>query len=101
MVFVEQWSYFNHYKTWKAGKTQVTYRTEYAERIGTRFPKFIEGWEFASLMNEASRNEDKSIPWTDEEIQNSRWIDPYLYPNVDWTDAIYNKTAYQTINTCI
>ncbi len=87
-------------KRGKAGKTQVTYRTEYAERIGTRFPKFIEGWEFASLMNEASMNENKSIPWTDEEIQKFRdRSDPYLYPNVDWTDAIYNKTASQTINT--
>ena len=45
-------------------------------------------------------NENKSIPWTDEEIQKFRdGSDPYLYPNVDWTDAIYNKTASQTINT--
>lgn len=87
-------------KRGKAGKPQVTFRTEYAERIGVRFPNYIEGWEFASLMNEASKNEGKALPWKDEEIQKFRdGSDPYLYPNVNWADAIYNKSANQTINT--
>lgn len=87
-------------KKGKAGKPKVVFRTEYARRIGMRFPDYIQGWEFASLMNEASENEGKPSAWTTQEIQTFRdGTDPYNYPNVDWTDAVYNKTASQTINT--
>jgi TonB-linked SusC/RagA family outer membrane protein len=87
-------------KKGKAGKTQVSFRTEYAEKIGTRFPDYISGWEFASLMNEATANENKPAAWTADQIQTFRdGSDPYNYPDVNWTDAIYNKTTNQTINT--
>lgn len=87
-------------KKGKAGKPQVTFRTEVAELIGTRFPDYIEGWEFASLMNEASYNSGNPNPWTEEEIQKFKdGSEPYFYPNVNWTDAVYRKTANQTINT--
>ncbi len=87
-------------KKGKAGKAQVSFRTEYGNRIGMRFPDYIEGWEYASLMNEASQYEGKPLPWTEEEIQKFRdGSDPYLYPNVNWTDAVYNTVADQTINT--
>lgn len=87
-------------KKGRAGKPQVSFRTEFAELIGTRFPNYIEGWEFASLMNEASYNSGNPNPWTDDEIQIFRdGSEPYFYPNVNWTDAVYKKTSNQTINT--
>ena len=87
-------------KKGKAGKPQIIFRTEVAGLIGMRFPEYIEGWEFASLMNEASYNSGNPDPWTDEEVQKFKdGTDPYFYPNVNWTDAVYKKASNQTINT--
>ena len=43
-------------KRGKAGKTQVTYRTEYAERIGTRFPQIYRRMGIC-ILNERSIHE--------------------------------------------
>src|SRR5690554_4825186 len=40
-------------KRGKIGKPKVTLRTEFANLHGLRFPDYINGFEFASLMNEA------------------------------------------------
>ncbi len=83
------------------GKPQVSFRTESTLLHGLRFPRYIKGWEFANLMNEANIADHNSIiPWADEEIEMFRdGSDPYNYPSVDWTDAVLKKNAYQTINT--
>lgn len=41
-------------KKGRMGKPQVTFRTEWACLHGLRFPEYIDGYEFASLMNEAT-----------------------------------------------
>ena len=87
-------------KKGRAGAPHVTFRTEYAIRQGTRFPDYIDGYEFASLMNEACENEGKPIPWTEYDLQTFRdGSDPYMYPNVNWTDAVYKHVTDQMINT--
>ena len=43
-------------KKGRMGKPQVVFRTEFASLHGLRFPQYISGYEFASLMNEATRN---------------------------------------------
>lgn len=89
-------------KRGKLGKPRVSFRTEMANLHGLRFPQYINGYEFASLMNEAVAHvngPNSSMPWTPEELlkfQNGS--DPYLYPSVNWTDEILKKDAFQTIN---
>lgn len=88
-------------KKGKMGKPQVTLRTEFATLHGLRFPDYINGYEFASLMNEAVSNSGNTtvLPWTQEELVMFRdGTDPYLYPNVNWTNEVLNKNAFQTIN---
>lgn len=86
-------------KKGKKGKPKVTLRTEFANMHGLRFPDYINGYEFASLMNEASRNSNRPEPWTEEDLELFRnGQDPYLHPNVNWTDEVLNKNAFQTIN---
>ena len=81
------------------GKPRITFRTESAQQTGLRFPDYIQGYEFASLMNEASANSGKPLPWTEEDIELFRnGSDPYLHPNVNWTNEVYKKTSDQTIN---
>lgn len=84
------------------GSPKVSFRTESAVLQGLRFPQYINGYEFASMMNEATAHSIGStdnLPWTESELQKYKdGSDPYLYPNVNWVDEILNKTAYQTIN---
>ncbi len=89
-------------KRGKMGKPQVTLRVEAANLRGLRFPDYINGYEFAGLMNEATRHAggpSAQLPWSDEELQKFKdHSDPYLYPDVNWTDEVLNKDAFQTIN---
>lgn len=89
-------------KKGKMGKPQVIFRTEFAMLHGLRFPQYISGYEFASLMNEATRNgggPDATLPWTGEELQKFRdGSDPYLYPDTDWIGDVLKKNSFQTIN---
>ncbi|MBQ7194521.1 MAG: TonB-dependent receptor [Bacteroidales bacterium] len=90
-------------KKGQAGKPKVTFRSEQTHLRGLRFPNYIEGWEFATLMNEACTvplaGGSVAIPWTDEEIETFRdGSDPYNYPSVNWTDEVLKKNAFQSIN---
>ncbi len=89
-------------KRGEMGKPTVTFRTETAILQGMRFPDYINGFEFASLMNEATINTNgntENLPWTNEELELFRdGSQPYKYPNVNWTDEVLKKNAYQTIN---
>ena len=84
------------------GKPKVVFRHESALLQGLRFPKYINGYEFASLMNEAVAHATRGTgtpAWNDDELLKFRdHSDPYLYPDVNWVDEILNKTAYQTVN---
>lgn len=87
-------------KKGKAGKAKITFRTEATNLHGLRFPEYIEGYEFATLMNEACTVSGNALPWNDEQIEKFRdGSDPYLYPNVDWTNEVLKKDAFQTTNT--
>ena len=89
-------------KKGRMGKPQVVFRTEFASLHGLRFPQYISGYEFASLMNEATRNGGgpaASLPWTEEELLKFRdGSDPYLYPDTDWVGDVLKKNSFQTIN---
>ncbi len=82
------------------GRPKVSLRMEATQLHGLRFPDYIGGYEFATLMNEACTVGGTAIPWSDEEIEKFRdQSDPYNYPSVDWTDKTLKKNAFQTINT--
>lgn len=91
-------------KSGKIGKPQVTLRSEYAQLTGMRFSEYINGGDYASLINENRANEAMIDPsrkpkFTQEQIKKYYdQSDPYLYPSVNWTDAVLNKSTYQTIN---
>lgn len=89
-------------KKGKMGKPKVMLRSEFAQLRGLRFPQYINGYEFASLMNEATQHATGSshnLPWSADELEKYRTgSDPYIYPNVNWTDEILKKNAFQTIH---
>lgn len=84
------------------GKPKVVLRSESAVMQGLRFPQYINGYEFASLMNEAVAHATGGTgiqPWTEDDLATFKdGSDPYGHPDVNWINEILNKTAYQTIN---
>ncbi len=87
-------------KKGEVGRPKITFRMEATQLHGLRFPDYIQGYEFANLMNEACITGGVTLPWADEEIEKFRdGSDPYNYPNVDWTDEVLKKNAFQSMNT--
>ncbi|MET6997587.1 SusC/RagA family TonB-linked outer membrane protein [Chitinophaga defluvii] len=81
------------------GKPNITFRSEVASLEALRLPEYINGGEFASLMNEARLNNNRTPRWSEEELQKFYdGSDPYLYPNSNWTDAVLKRKTWQTIN---
>ncbi|MCQ2151948.1 MAG: TonB-dependent receptor [Bacteroidales bacterium] len=86
-------------KRGKTGKPDITLRTETAVLTALRRPDYIDGHAYASLMNEALTFNSQAPRWTDEELLKYKdGTDPYLYPNVDWSDAVLKKHTAQSIN---
>jgi len=80
-------------------KPKVTFRSEFSNLHGLRFPNYIGAADFATLMNEACTVDGKPVEFSDEEIEKYRdGSDPYLYPDVDWVDECLKKNAFQTID---
>lgn len=86
-------------KRGKIGKPQVVFRTENATLDALRLPNYINGAEYAGLINEALNNDHLPVKYTPEELQKFKdHSDPYLYPDVDWSDAVLKKNTFQSIN---
>lgn len=86
-------------KRGKLGKPTVILRSEVAVLTALRLPNYINGPEYAQLMNEALTNSGQLPRWSEDEIRMySDGSSPYLYPNVNWTDAVLKKNTMQTIN---
>ncbi len=87
-------------KRGKIGKPAVSLRSEAAQLTPIRLAKYIDGYEYASLLNEAQRHIGMTnVSYSDEDLQKyADGSDPYMHPNVDWTDVILRKHTYQTIH---
>ncbi|MFT4095314.1 MAG: TonB-dependent receptor [Niabella sp.] len=86
-------------KKGKVGKPDITLRAEGAQLTALRMPQYINGVEYASLVNEGLVHVGLSPQYTEEDLQKyADGSDPYLHPNVDWTNTILKKHTWQTIN---
>lgn len=80
-------------------KTKVSVSAENSFNIISDFPEFVDGPRYMELYNEAdlARNPNKpreQLLYSDRRIQLTRdGVNPYVYPNVDWQDVIFNKMA--------
>src|SRR5690606_5074871 len=77
------------------GKPKIRFR--YSEGISTftQLPELADGITYMNLANEAIATRGGTSPlYSDEKIENTiLGNDPYLYPNVDWRDEIFNDWA--------
>ena len=81
------------------GSPKISFRSEAAVLSPTRMPNYIDGFEYASLINEALGYAGQPAQFSDEDLQLFRdGSDPYFHPNVDWQKEILKDHTYQTIN---
>ncbi|MFC3197929.1 SusC/RagA family TonB-linked outer membrane protein [Parapedobacter deserti] len=86
-------------KRGKVGKPRVIFRTENATLQALRLPDYIDGYEYAGLINEALTNEGRAELYSSSDLEKFRdGSDPYLYPNVDWVNTVLKRNTFQTIN---
>jgi TonB-linked SusC/RagA family outer membrane protein len=81
-------------KTGKIGKTKVDFNYSQGVTSFTRVPDLADGPTFMRLTNEALTTRGDAPKFSQEQIDGTvLGEDPYVYPNVDWYDAVFNKTA--------
>lgn len=80
-------------KIGKEGKISISYNGYVGTNKATAFPKFVNSWEYAQLLNEADGKEY----YTPEEIQKLKdGSDPDNYANANYLDEVFSRNGIQT-----
>jgi TonB-linked SusC/RagA family outer membrane protein len=85
-------------------KTRIFSRLQTQYSFPTTTPKFVNGAKYMELFNEAvTERQTGEIQYPQDKIDGTRQgLNPYVYPNVDWYDALFNKgTMNQEANVNI
>lgn len=76
-------------KRGKSGKVSINFKSEGFYNMLTQVPKFVDGYQYASMANEAKITRAQEPLFQPDELEIFRLgLDPDLYPNVDWMDLI-------------
>ena len=80
-------------------KPIINFRLEGAISTMTRVPNMVDGPTYMKMFNEAvSRPGCDVSPYSQEKIDGTiAGLNPYIYPNVDWFDEIFNKSAFLNV----
>lgn len=86
--------------TTKTGKNLdkpiINFRIEGSISSMTRVPEMVDGVTYMEMFNEAvSRPGCDVSPYSQDKIDGTRaGLNPYVYPNVDWYDEMFNNNAF-------
>lgn len=81
-------------KQGKAGKMSVNYNGTFSFTQLAEQPEKLDSYTAVSYVNQSFRNDGKTVPYTDEELEKYRTgSDPYNYPNTDWMDLALRDFA--------
>lgn len=77
------------------GKPVITYNGYAGWQQATRLPDFLNSADYATLLNEAYKNDGLPSIYTAEEIEKFRnGTDPDHYPNSDWSKALLSESGF-------
>ena len=83
-------------KSGVAGKPKFSFRYYEGLTQFTTLPEFADGITYMQMSNEALSNRGAAPIYSQERIdKTASGEDPYLYPNVDWMGALFNKVGHQ------
>jgi len=78
----------------KAGKVNISAQVETSYNTRTITPKFVDGYTYAKLANEACTTRDIGAIYQPVELELIKdGLDPDFYPNVDWSKLILKNGA--------
>src|SRR5690606_26960719 len=77
------------------GKPQFSYTLDYGVQTVTKYPRFVNSAEYATLKNEASTNLGGDLIYTPEEIEKFRAGSDPNYPDFDYYDYFVRDYAPQ------
>lgn len=81
-------------KQGKSGKININAKIESTYNTRTITPEFVDGYQYASMLNEARTTRAQEPLYQPYEMEVLRLnLDPDLYPNVDWQDELLKKGA--------
>lgn len=77
-------------------KLDITFRSNYTISELRRLPNYLRATEYAEMANEAAVATGMSPLYNDIQMDIIRYgLDPDLYPDVDWQDAILRPVSFQ------
>ncbi|NLX81863.1 MAG: TonB-dependent receptor [Proteiniphilum sp.] len=74
-------------------KPSISVKLESGISQFTRLPEYLDAANYARLYNEAQGFITYDDIWI-ENMENK--VNPYIYPNVNWFDEVFNKNSYNT-----
>ena len=76
-------------------KPIINFRFETAVNVMNEIPEMVDGISYMKLYNEARKTRsDSGRTYSDEKITGTmEGKNPYLYPNVNWFDEMFNKLS--------
>lgn len=78
----------------KAGKININTKVETSYNTRTKTPDFVDGYTYASMVNEARITRAQEPMYRPYEMEILRLgLDPDLYPNIDWKDVLLKDGA--------
>jgi TonB-linked SusC/RagA family outer membrane protein len=81
-------------KSGKAGKPSFTINYNQGVTSFTRKPELADGITYMELTNEAMAASGQTPKYSQDIIEKTAaGTDPFVYPNVDWMDAVFKKTG--------
>lgn len=75
-------------KKGKSGKTLINYSNYLGSQKIRKFADLINAKDFAKLQNEVALNDNKQLPWTDQQIKD-------LAEGTNWQDLVYRNALVQ------
>lgn len=84
-------------KRGKEGKLSFNYNGDFAISQPTRVPEMLNSYQFATWLNEFDARMGNSIQYTPDIMEKIKGgLDPVLYPDTDWWDAVTKNWAPKT-----
>lgn len=72
----------------------VSFTAQYGVQDPTQLPNVLNSYDYATLYNEALRNDGRAPLYSDQELEAYRThSDPYRYPDVNWYDEVLKRST--------
>ncbi|MCW8310099.1 TonB-dependent receptor [Sphingobacterium sp. InxBP1] len=79
-----------------SGKPQLNYTGYAGIQDPTRLPEYMNSYDHAVILNEALKNEGKSLRFSEQDLELFKnGSDPDGHPNTDWLGLLYKGSGFQ------